>query len=530
MKTFFTPLMIFIVLLCSFNAYSIPKLSSLPSAPSTIFLDFDGHYVVSSVWNGGNPINCAPSGMTDLQITEVFNRVAEDFRPFDVNITTDSAKFLAAPITQRIRVIITPSSAWYPGAGGVSYIGSFTWGDDTPAFVFSDKLPVGGPVYPKMVAECCSHESGHTLGLNHQSKYDNSCNLLETYSSGAGSGETAWSPVMGNSYYKNMTGWNDGPTPYDCVNTQDNLTTISTQNGFGYRADDYTETLNAGTFGLSATNFNVSGIITTSTDKDAFRFSLSLNSNFQLNAVPFNVGPFDEGANLDIKLSLYNTAGSLIRTYNPLAIMNVNVDTVLNAGTYYLRIEGTGNSNVSAYSSIGSYTITGNSTPLPIRDITLSGTVDKNKHNLNWNIIADEPMKNITVEVSSDGSSFQTLTTVAAYAKNFSYLPYNSNTLYYRLKAVSVINQTAYSNTIVLRGSGKTEKLFSVSTLVQSDVSVNAAEIFQYRISDANGRPVSSGKGTKGINKININNQPGGLYIISIFSNNQIQSELIIKQ
>ena len=149
MKNHFTALLYGTALLLSFNAYSIPKLNSFPSASATIFLDFDGHYVSSSVWNGGNPFTCVASGMTDIQITETFNRVSEDYRPFNINITTDSTIFLAAPLAKRVRIIITPTSAWFPGVGGVAQIGSFTWGDDTPAFVFADRLPVGGPIRPK---------------------------------------------------------------------------------------------------------------------------------------------------------------------------------------------------------------------------------------------------------------------------------------------------------------------------------------------------------------------------------------------
>ena len=100
--------------------------------------------------------------MDDTQITEVFNRTVEDYRPFNINITTDSSVFLAAPLNKRIRIIITPTSAWYPGVGGVSWINSFVWGDDTPGFVFCDRL---GPNNAKLVAECCSHEAGHTVAF-----------------------------------------------------------------------------------------------------------------------------------------------------------------------------------------------------------------------------------------------------------------------------------------------------------------------------------------------------------------------------
>src|SRR5690606_9430301 len=147
-------------------------------------------------------------------------------------------KFLAAPLNKRVRIIVTTTSEWRPGVGGVSYTGSFTWLDDTPGFVFADRL-----VTPKMIAECVSHESGHTVGLSHQSRYNTDCDLTATYHAGNGLGETGWAPVMGNSYNRNMTGWNNGPTPYGCANTQDNLTIITTQNGFGYRTDDHNDNI-----------------------------------------------------------------------------------------------------------------------------------------------------------------------------------------------------------------------------------------------------------------------------------------------
>ena len=100
----------------------------------------------------------------------------------------------------------------------------------------------------------------------------------------------------------------------------------------------------------------------------------------------------------------------------------------------------------------------------------------------------------------------------------------------YRLKVTSVINQVVYSNTIALRSTGKAEKAFNVSTLVQNEITVNASDNYQYRLSDANGRVIATGNAIKGINKLNINSQPGGLYIISLYNNNQVQTERIIKQ
>src|SRR5689334_8965044 len=162
-----------------------PVLSSYPSASAVIFLDFDGQTVTNTSWNYNGPIVCGASGFNSSQITEIFNRVSEDYRPFNINVTTDSTKYWAAPAARRMRVILTVSYEWYGSAGGVSFVGSFTWGDNTPCFVFTSLLNYN----VKYCAEAAAHEAGHTLGLYHQSKYDANCVKLSEYNSGQGSGE-----------------------------------------------------------------------------------------------------------------------------------------------------------------------------------------------------------------------------------------------------------------------------------------------------------------------------------------------------
>lgn len=529
-------LMVLWVLLTSITAVSLPRLSSYPSADATIYLDFDGQNVVNAAWNGGSPIVCAPANLTDAQITQVFNRVAEDYRPFNINITTDEAIFIAAPLTKRIRIIVTPTSSWYTGVGGVAYTRSFTWGDDTPAFVFPDRLGNN----PKMIAECCTHESGHTVGLSHQSLYNNSCALVATYNAGVGTGEISWAPVMGNSYYKNVTSWNNGPTPSGCNAAQDNLSIITTQNGFTYRIDDFSDepNNNPGLITFSNQTFSNPGIITTPSDRDAFRIVLSSKGALHVDAVPYSVGASSDGANLDIKLTLYNSTYQTIGTYDASSALSAIIDTTLDAGTYYVSLQGTGNINTPEYGSLGSYTISGSFSPsgvLPIREVALSGKADKNSHTLSWNIIADEPIKTIVIESSTDGRNFTRLTTLDGKEKNFSYATGVSAEIFYRLKVTSVINQTVHSNVIVLKGGGGQvqQKLFKLSTLVRNEIVINAPEDYQYILSDMYGRIVGKGKHNSGMNWINVSNIANGMYVVQIISNTNInnkQTERIVKQ
>ncbi len=517
---------IFLLTVLSVRSYSLPLLNSLPTAKATIYLDFSGYNVDCGVWNGGIPFTCAAPLLTDAQITESFNRVSEDYRPFNINITTDSTVYLAAPLTQRIRVVITPTSSWYPGVSGVSFIGSFTWGDETPCFVFSDRL---GPNNPKMIGECCSHESGHSLGLFHQSSFDDSCNLVSVYNEGTGNGEIGWAPIMGNSFNKNMTSWNNGPTPFGCVSIQDNLSIITTQNGFTYRTDDFSDDINIPTV-INPFNINVDGLISTTTDKDAFKFNLSRTSGFHLDATPFNVGSGNNGANVDLRIQLFDANKKILNTFDPANTMSVTLDTVLSSGDYYLLVDGAGNSNATDYNSIGSYKLRSNITVLPVRSIILSGTNVNSGHHLNWKIVSDEPLKSCIIEFSTDGISFKELHSVATSAMSYSYIPTKEDAnIFYRLKVTSVNDQLFYSNAICIKPNEKTNKTYFVTTLVQNNITVNASSNFSYLFMNMNGQMITRGIGLKGLNKINISNQPKGMYILQLTDNKNTHTERIIK-
>jgi len=328
-----------------------------------------------------------------------------------------------------------------------------------------------------------------------------------------------------------MTGWDNGPTPYNCSSMQDNLTILTTQNGFGYRTDDYAESLGNNTTAINSDGFNVQGIITTATDRDAFRFTISQAGFININASPYSVAGGSEGANLDIKLLLYNSSQALIRTYDPINTMNVVIDTLLNVGVYYIRVAGAGNSNITNYSSLGSYTLSGYRGTLPIRNISLKGNNDKGLHKLSWEIIADEPIASQLLEVSTNGTNFKQLLMDVDGIRKYEYNPTEKNTLFYRLKATNVLNQSLYSNIVTVKAnSTSTEKLYTVSTLAQENIMVRASDNFTYTLFDLNGRVISTGKNLKGNSNINIQGLSKGMYVLQMMTDNYKQTERIIKQ
>ena len=366
-------------------------LNSVPGANQTIYLDFNSHTTTGTMWNtsyGKSSIftpafdldgNTAVFSNAELErIQYIWQRVAEDFSPFNVNVTTQEPtldRLIKSSTTDTawgIRVAIGGSSYdWFgAGAGGVAYIGSFNWDSDTPTYVFTSQLGGGNEKY---TADAISHEVGHTLGLNHDGRTTPS----EEYYAGHGSGETGWAPIMGVGYYQNLVQWSKGEY-LSANNTQDDLAIITTQNGFGYRVDDTGNTLGtAKALTVSGTTVSASGIIERNTDVDFFSFTTGAG------AISLTISPSGLGPNLDILAELYNSGGTLVASSNPADLLAASISTTVSAGTYYLKVDGVGKGDplgtgYTDYGSLGQYGITGTIIS-GTKSISIAKTTDGNE-------------------------------------------------------------------------------------------------------------------------------------------------------
>jgi hypothetical protein len=514
-----------------------PKLNSYPTAQPTIFLDFDGQTVNTPYWNGGQPFVCASPNYTDAQITFFFNKVAEDFRPFNINVTTDSTVYFAAPANKRIRVIVTPTYQWYGMSGGVSYVGSFRWGNNVPAFVFSSLLANGDP---NLCADAASHEAGHTLGLNHQSTFNSNCTLSAEYNPGAGTGVTSWAPIMGNSYYKTLSVWYNGPTSSSgCNSSQDDMSIIAntSTNGTGYRPDDVGNSKNSSSsvpFNQASQSFANAGIVNTTDDVDFYSFTMPLNANFKFVAAPFAAGNNDVGANLAVKVGLYKQNGTLIKSYSSSSSLAASIDTNLTAGNYYLAIENIPSTYTpSNYGLVGGYTMNGSyivNSGLPVYSFDLSGIVQNNEHQLSWKIVADEPISTITIEKSDDGKNFSSVYTLNGEARKYNNKPFDNSSTYYRIKAVTAAGVTYYSNIVYLKGISSQGKFNILGNTISSELAVSSNSNYAYRITDMSGKTITTGKLINGIVRINMSNAARGLYFLQVQGDNEKWTEKFIKQ
>jgi hypothetical protein len=241
-----------------------------------------------------------------------------------------------------MRVVITESWEWFGQAGGAAFIGSFTWGNNAPCFVFSSLLNYN----EKNIGEAISHEAGHTFGLLHQASY-NGTTLISQYNPGNGSGEIGWAPIMGVGYYQNLTLWHNGPTPSGYNSYQDDAAIIT--NVTGTAVDDHSNIIS----GASVLNSSLNGIINSTSDIDFF--SISIFSGKTIAVVPFNVGSPNSGANVDIVANIYNNQGQLIASVNDPNTLQASI--YLNAGQYYISVASTPNFYATVYGMRGRYNI-----------------------------------------------------------------------------------------------------------------------------------------------------------------------------
>lgn len=341
-------------------------LHSRPGANRVIYLDFDGHVDnTSGYWKDGASAppfdtNGDPATFTSSErdrIIYIWQRVAEDYAMFDIDVTTQDpgvpalSKSNSSDLTYGIRVCIGGSSGgagdWYTSsAGGVAFVGTFDVASDVPCWVFPGNLGNS----EKNIAEATSHEVGHTLGLNHDGVTGGA-----SYYSGQGN----WAPIMGVGYSKEIVQWSKGEYT-SANNTQDDLAVMLTQ-GAVYRPDDHGSTTATATV-ISADTIPLltEGVIEKRTDLDFFRVTAAGGS------LAINVKPAPRDSNLRIEVKLYDSAGTLLQTANSAdttaGTQQVTLTRSVALGDYFFSVDGIGNGDplttgYTDYASLGQYLV-----------------------------------------------------------------------------------------------------------------------------------------------------------------------------
>ncbi|HMF70856.1 MAG TPA: hypothetical protein VK616_05255, partial [Flavitalea sp.] len=266
-------------------------------------------------------------------------------------------------------------------------------------------------------------------------------------------------------------------------------------------------------------------------DRDVFKFQLDIPTNVRISAIPQNVGSGNNGANIDIKVGLLSSISDTIGKYNPSELLNAGVDTNLNAGTYFIVVDGVANQNLSDYGSVGSYALIGSiASVLPIHHLSLTGAIKEDMHSLAWNYTTDEPVKKINVEISKDGLHFSTLAELSSGARNFSWKPLDNGAAYYRIKIITVADERSYYSNIETLKTTKGKLIEIASTVVSHSISVVSKDNYPYQLMDETGRLLKKGILKAGSNIIDLGSANKGLLLLRLHDGMETSTFKLIKQ
>ena len=347
------------------------NLESRPGATNVVYIDYDGGVTSGTGWNdrytGGADIVYEPfSGDFDTSSFSEYDQylmyvgwleMAEDYAPFDVNITTKLSVYESTARTNRSRLNATPTNSWVGNFGGIAYVNVF--GRSTDYFTIGWTFNAT----PGSLGQTHSHEAGHQMGLSH----DGLLSPRTTYYRGHG----RWGPIMGAPFGQEYVQWSKGDyssadrSENDLVIIDGKLTTL---------ADDVGNT-EADAQSLAPPVFGVMGQITPDglfSDVDVYTFTLNVDNAEATVEVSTILGAEQEsfGANAALNATLSDSFGTVVASMTssditPLSPFTNKLEFTgpLDAGTYFLEIDAVSpdsdpSSGFNEYGNGGQYLVT----------------------------------------------------------------------------------------------------------------------------------------------------------------------------
>ena len=385
---------------------TVPALSSNPNAQMTVFLDFDGEdYGNQIVRVQRNPdlelermsaipaftIDGTPgpdSPAEERLIEEIFHRVAEDFRPFNVNVTTVQPptgvlqikvsvggngvvqhRVLTRVFDQNgalIQIITGPPQTYRFTSPVFAELNAYRTNQINPVLIFPQQL-TAAQQNGQTIARLVSQGVGRQLGLQNQTAVGN-------VNSGPIMADLTANPVRdtwANSLFQN------------------DINQLTAPSGIQSRLDDFGDSIatagNAQVDLVSSSFANpqriASGIINhtpavAGADRDVFRTVLDLTRTTGTAELSINVDGLDlssrrfldgtvnptlnRGSNLDVVVRLYSANGTLLASDSPSPEIDGEILFEVPASSipgnrllvYYIEVTTT-----SEYGSLGEYTV-----------------------------------------------------------------------------------------------------------------------------------------------------------------------------
>lgn len=368
----------------------IPQLSSLPGATHTLYLDFDGHFQAS--WNRTDSdqtytnINVGEfnidgtagiSTSEESAIRKIWETVADDYAPFNVNVTTvapaGTANFLRVVMAGTSNatllnslgttvniptrdVFISDDNGTMVDTSGYASVGSYSDAEPNVVFVFARYMSTWGTTDTEgryrdlrlIIATTASHEAGHAYGLEHHGDYDTGTSLI--------------TPIMGANTQGDRSLWSTYTVGSTTVDSKAHLASL-----LGARPDEFGGSLYSASqfpmgyspiYGVTGT---ARGVIGTTSDLDLFRLTTSAKNTYQFSVTVPQFG------NLDAQIVLYVVRGwsgyeyleqaavfdAAIPQSSPYSGLGVTITSELPAGKYAIGVRSHG-----GYGDIGGYALT----------------------------------------------------------------------------------------------------------------------------------------------------------------------------
>ncbi|MCR6656986.1 MAG: putative Ig domain-containing protein [Opitutus sp.] len=354
-----------------------PLYHSRPGAKNVLYLNFSGATLKKTGWNeiAGVKTLTAIAFSLDADIKNfsdaeqkaihsVWERVAEDFSPFDIDVTTEAPK----KITKRTAQVLITSSVMTNGASmplsddaaGLSFLDTF--GESgapayyTPALVFHDQVNS----LAEHITEAVSHEAGHLFGLSHDGT------IYKEYYAGHAAGMSWWAPIMGVGYYGDRTQWSQGEY-YQANNFQDDLAIIAAHTGWA--KDEAGNGANTANIKAAKADgkMEVKGVLSTEDDSDWYAFSTG-KTRVTFTASPHIGSDWARWANGDVRLELLDRNGKVLAKDDPTDSTDATLIRSVEAGMYFIRVSSSGTgtplayppSGYTPYGSVGQYRLSSN--------------------------------------------------------------------------------------------------------------------------------------------------------------------------
>jgi len=365
----------------AFTLEETKNLQSLPGAPHVLYLNVAGYYV----WKN-SPENVA-------QVVRLWRQVAEDYRPFNINVSTKKADYDA----------VGAQNALYMNLN-IHYAGG-----SCPLGIYGRGESIGGQnCHSAAQFYAITHETGHGMGIHHHTSYENIIGDGWKYVN---------SHVTTNQNGAYFSHWLKGQSEGGYYT--DDVALIASKVGF--RDDEH------GNNNATASDLNISaeevdkrennGVIEQDGDVDMFKFQTNGGE------VDLKVNPLKFYHNLHVKADVVDEEGNVVIEGSPyFHFMNSEWPYVpgdlseeqtqvkqashitgdLTPGTYYLRVTNSGyidnwGDGYTSYSSLGYYEVEGTvkSDPVSVEEVSSDYMIYPNPITVGFNIEGYENLQNL---------------------------------------------------------------------------------------------------------------------------------------